>query len=227
MGVFVSESIYRALRGLSRRESRSKVVKSKFIETPFGKIYLAYISSAALSVVIIIVWKLTQLVILKLLSLTFLLLSYIGCIYHPLVLIFYHRRSLSEFFKNPLYVIYENAKCKHQIDSQYLSYFMSKENQALELVHLELVAEKDAFEKRISLVVGAIKNVGLLPGVLALLLSLDKFKNIELDWVLTIAYAVPLFYGFGVFGHILITKMSRHILLLEYVLEKNKKVGDK
>jgi len=101
-----------------------------------------------------------------------------------------------------------------------LSYFMSKKKQDLEVVLLEVVAEKEAFEKRIALLVGSIDKIGLAPGLLALFLSMNKLKDIEVDWVLAIAYAIPIFYGFGVFSHILATKMSRHITILEYVISK-------
>jgi len=216
----MSESIYRALECLSRREALSKATKATFLDTTSGKLYFTYISCAIISIVMAFLWKWTEVESFKLFSVIFLIFCYIGYISHPFVLLIIHRKFFGKFFRNPLSVIYDNVKRNHQVDLQYLSYFMSKKKQDLEVVLLEVVAEKEAFEKRIALLVGSIDKIGLAPGLLALFLSMNKLKDIELDWVLAIAYAIPIFYGFGVFSHILATKMSRHITILEYVISK-------
>ncbi|GHY84912.1 hypothetical protein VCSRO120_3534 [Vibrio cholerae] len=90
----------------------------------------------------------------------------------------------------------------------------------IKLVLSQLEEEKSDLVTRISLLVGSIDKIGLMPGLIALAASWDKIENIKYDWVLAIAYAVPVFYGFAIFGHLVVTKLQSHITLLELVVDE-------
>jgi len=216
----MSESIYRALRGLSRRELLSKNNSSNYFKSIPGRFYFICIIGVILSIVILLVWRVSHYEPAKVLSLLLLALSYFGIISTPFIELYFHRKVIGGFFKNPLATIYDNAKCNHEVDSKYISYFLSIDLDKLKIVHLELIAEKTAFEKRVALLVGAIEKVGVAPGVFAFLVSFDSIKKIELDWILAIAYVIPIFYLFGAFCHVLISRMERHISLIDYVVSE-------
>ena len=64
----MSESIYRALECLSRREALSKATKATFLDTTSGKLYFTYISCAIISIVMAFLWKWTEIESFKLFS---------------------------------------------------------------------------------------------------------------------------------------------------------------
>ena len=124
--------------------------------------------------------------------------------------------------RNPLSIIIGNAKKYHYTDTIFVQYLTSRDNRALEISLIEMKAERAAFEKRVALIVGMMDKVGLLPGIVAIFVSLPKIKAIDIDWVLAIAYAMPFLYFMGLWSHYLMSKMSRHISLMEYALEQKK-----
>ncbi|OCQ21891.1 hypothetical protein A7985_08765 [Pseudoalteromonas luteoviolacea] len=218
----MSDSIYRALKGLSRKENISHNTHSNLPNQFEIKIYLTYLTSIIVAIIVAFIWQITQLEQFKLTSLILLMLGYIGIIIHPAIIFFLRRSEIRDSIRNPLAVLYNNAKLNDCFDKKYMVFLHSKSLEDLEFTLLEVKAEKVAFEKRTSLLVGSIERVGFAPGVLALLISLDKLNEIELDWVLSIAYAIPILYFFGAFSHILATKIGRHIAIIELVIEKKK-----
>lgn len=218
----MSESIYEALRNLSEREHQAKPENIHHSKKLHNTIFYLYISCIILSIVMAFLWKLTQIEYIKTYSIIFLYSAYAGHIVYHMLFIFYYRNNFKKLLKNPLSFRYEHAKQNHKIDYLCLQSFMSSERQKLEFVCLELIAEKNALKKRTSLVVGSIDKIGLIPGLLALFLSIDKMGSMEIDWLLTIAYIIPVLYGAGAYFHILITRMSRHISILEYAINEKK-----
>lgn len=202
------------MKSISKSES--------FIQSIEGKLYILQLSCIGLSIMSAFIWQVTQLDLFKIASLLLLVFGYLGLFSHPFVIGYIHQKALKDFTKNPLSVLYNNAKSKGEIDNRYIQYFSTRKMTDLELVHLEVMAEKEAFEKRTALLVGAIDKVGLVPGIFALLVSIDKVKDIELDWILSIAYAMPLLYLFGAFSQIMAVKMTRHISIIDYAIEQKK-----
>ena len=213
----MSESIYRALTNLSAREAKPKKIINKSI---LNKPDILSISVILISLIVFIIASILKNKILVNISVIILFIGYAGLLLSPIYLAFYHRKKLCKNVKNPLGVIINNAKQSHDLDSKYINYFVSKEKEALERVFLELNSEKESFATRVSLIIGAIEKVGLFPGVIAFFITLSKIDNIEFDWVLTIAYAIPILYFMGVYSHFLINRMNRHIELIKYAIQQ-------
>ena len=218
----MSESIYRAISWISARENEPK---EPWVEELKKAPNLQYAISIVLIVVSIlggILGKILSLELIIFISLIFLILGYLGILVSPFVLALYYRKDIAKFMRNPLSIIIGNAKKYHYTDTIFVQYLTSRDNRALEISLIEMKAERAAFEKRVALIVGMMDKVGLLPGIVAIFVSLPKIKAIDIDWVLAIAYAMPFLYFMGLWSHYLMSKMSRHISLMEYALEQKK-----
>jgi hypothetical protein len=216
----MSESIYRALKNLAARELKPNKTFVRGIINTATISYLIPIGLISVSLVILIINKKMEFELLNWIALIILFLGYLGVLMHPIVLIFHYKRSIYNFMNNPLSVIIDNTKRNHKLDEKYLKYFFSREKANLERTLIELKAEKDSFEKRTSILVGSIDKIGLFPGIVTLIMSISKInEKIELNWVTAIAYATPIIYLLGVYAHVLISTMNRHIELIKYVIE--------
>lgn len=218
----MSDSIYRALQGLSRRETILCKQGSRLPKHLEFKLYTFYLSLILFAIIIAFIWQLTRLETFKVTSLVLLLSGYFGIIAHPALLFIVRSKEISKHFKNPFNIIYANAQETESIDKRYINYLATKRPEQLELVLLEVKAQKHIFEQKTALLVGSIERIGFAPGILALLISLDKLSEIELDWVLSIAYIIPIIYFFGAFSRLLASKVSRHITILELALSNQK-----
>ncbi len=213
----MSESIYRALTNLSAREANPKKSVSKSLLKQPDILSTVVI---LISLIIFVIASFLEIKIMAHIAIIILFIGYIGLFLSPIYLAFYYRKKLRKYVRNPLGIIIDNAKQSHKLDSKYLNYFISKEKGALEKVFLELNSEKESFATRVSLVSGAIEKVGLFPGIIAFFITLSKIDNVEFDWVLSIAYAIPILYFMGGYSHVLINRMSRHIELIKYAIEQ-------
>ena len=109
------------------------------------------------------------------------------------------------------------------VDIVYLPRLMRKPLDTLELALLEVKAERDFFERRISLVVGAIEKIGLAPGLFAALISLQNLKPGQ-EWIYGLAYATPVLYIMGALAHFLVMRLDRMAKLLELAIARQKAV---
>ncbi|KZN50940.1 hypothetical protein [Pseudoalteromonas luteoviolacea] len=218
----MSDSIYRALKGLSRRETILCKQGSRLPKHLEFKLYAFYLSLILIAIVVAFVWQLTRLETFKVTSLIFLLTGYFGIIAHPALLFIVRSKEIRLHFKNPFNLVYSNAQETEKIDKKYIDFLSKKSPEKLEVVLLEVKAQKHIFEQKTALLVGSIERIGFAPGILALLISLDKLSEIELDWVLSIAYIIPIIYFFGAFSRLLASKVSRHISILELAIANQK-----
>ncbi|MCF6442828.1 hypothetical protein L1077_25730 [Pseudoalteromonas luteoviolacea] len=218
----MSDSIYRALQGLSRRETILCKQGSRLPKHLEFKLYAFYLTLILIAIVVAFVWQLTRLETFKVTSLIFLLSGYFGIIAHPALLFIVRSKEISLQFKNPFNLVYANAQETEKIDKKYIDFLSKKSPEKLEIVLLEVKAQKHIFEQKTALLVGSIERIGFAPGILALLISLDKLSEIELDWVLSIAYIIPIIYFFGAFSRLLASKVSRHISILELAIANQK-----
>lgn len=216
----MSESIYRAISWISAQENGSKQPLIETLKKAPNLQYIISIALVVLSVLGVLMGELFNFELIISISLITLILGYLGILISPIVFALYYRQNIINFWKNPLSIIIGNAKKNHKADAIFVKYLSSRDNNDLELSLIEMKTERDAFEKRIALIVGVIDKVGLLPGIVAIFVSLPKIKAIDIDWVLAIAYAMPFLYFMGLWTHFLINKMSRHISLMEYALEQ-------
>jgi hypothetical protein len=105
-----------------------------------------------------------------------LLLSYIAALATPLVAVLFtvrlYWRQIKEVIKNPIVIPLWHAGIKANVDANFLSIIMRRPLEDIEFVLLEVKAEREFFEQRVSLIVGVIEKIGVIgivPGLLAAL----------------------------------------------------------
>lgn len=152
-------------------------------------------------------------------ALAMLALSYIGIFLHFVISMTINRKFLIRGMSNPFYLLVDNAKSRSQVDVNLLHYLESKPIEQLKFLLLEINSENLAFQKRISLIIGAIEKIGLIPGFLATAVTLSKLDSGHPEWVYALAYATPALHIFGVAMHHIIFRFERISSLLEYVIE--------
>ena len=216
----MSESIYRAISWISAKENAPRQPLIDDLKKGPNLLYTISIALIVLSVISGLTSKILSSELIMTISLLFLVLGYLGILASPIVFALYYRRDIINFWQNPLSVIIGNAEKNNKADAIFVKHLISRDNRDLELSLIEMKAERVAFEKRVALIVGVIDKVGLLPGIVAIFVSLPKIKAIGIDWALAIAYATPFLYFIGLWSHFLMNKMSRHISLMEYALEQ-------
>jgi hypothetical protein len=109
------------------------------------------------------------------------------------------------YVRHPYKVLIDNAKQTAQVDSRHLPELERCSRYGLENVLLKVKAEREFFEHRIGLYVGAIEKVGIIPGLLALPSIFKDTAN--WNWVTTVALAMPFIYAAAVRGHAVDTHM--------------------
>jgi hypothetical protein len=112
-----------------------------------------------------------------------------------------------------------NAKQTAQVDFHHLPELERCSRYGLENVLLEVKAEREFFERRIGLYVGAIEKVGIIPGLLALP---SIFKDANWNWVTTVAVAMPFIYVAALRGHAYVIRLDRNVKLLELIIGRKK-----
>lgn len=155
-------------------------------------------------------------------GLILLLLSYVATLIQPFLLAWVNRQALIAAVKNPMGLLLDNASVTARVDAWLLPRLLHSPIEHLELLHLELKAEKEFFERRLSLVVGAIEKVGLAPGLLAAGVSFSNLKTGQPDWVSALAYATPVLYVSGVAAHFLLMRLDRFAKLTELAVARKK-----
>lgn len=157
-------------------------------------------------------------------ALFFLLFSYLAIMIQPFHSVWIFRKSIFRSIKNPFSVILNNSKIIASADNVLVEKLLDRPIEHLSFLRLELKAEKNALLKRISLVIGAIEKIGLLPGILALLVTLGRLGKSQPEWVYILAYVTPVFYVFGIVMHSLISRIERINMLIEYAIELKKQL---
>ncbi|HDY7997715.1 TPA: hypothetical protein ACGUON_004710 [Vibrio vulnificus] len=114
-----------------------------------------------------------------------------------------------------------NAESNASTDMAHYRKLLSYSLEELRYLLLQLVSEKEAFSRRISLINGSIEKVGLLPGILALVVMFTKLPSEQSPpWVVGIALAIPFLHIFGVGMMFLISRLERSIKLVELAITK-------
>ena len=164
------EQLFRLLRAASRIEARWRKRDAKqnhgylirnylwlFQVVPFCVAGIAAIARKFFAAPESVAWV----------GLSLLLLAYVATLAQPFIFAWANRRVLVAAAKNPISLLFDNASATARVDSLLLPHLLRRSSEHLELLLLELKAEKEFFERRLSLVVGAIEKVGLGPGLFA------------------------------------------------------------
>ncbi|WP_411065793.1 hypothetical protein [Vibrio rotiferianus] len=148
-------------------------------------------------------------------------ICYISIILSMLWDVFTHRDILKRLWTEPFALIVSNAESNASTDMAHYRKLLSYSLEELRYLLLQLVSEKEAFSRRISLINGSIEKVGLLPGILALVVMFTKLPSEQSPpWVAGIALAIPFLHIFGVGMMFLISRLERSIKLVELAITK-------
>ena len=153
-------------------------------------------------------------------ALLILLVSYVSAFTYPFVMAWMNRNRIRRAVKYPIAMPLNNVNITTTVDARLVSHLIRHAEEDLQLLALEMKAEKDFFERRISLVIGAIDKIGLGPGFLALLINLSNAKIPGHGWVSAIAYAVMGLYVLGIAGHFLIMRLDRYVKITDLAISQ-------
>lgn len=154
-----------------------------------------------------------------------LLFSYLAAFAHPILYAWVNRRAVINATKNPFSLLLNNARVTTVVDSWLLPQLLCSPIDHLKLLHLELKAEKEFFERRLSLVVGAIDKVGLGPGLLAVSHDMTTPLTNQNSWITVLAYAMPVIYLFGMAAHFLLMRLDRVVSLTELAITRKEQAN--
>ena len=142
-----------------------------------------------------------------------------------LVPLWLYRRQIEEVIKNPIVVPLWNADITATVDAKFLSILMRHPLEDIEFVLLEVRAEREFFERRVSLIVGAVEKIGMLgliPGWLAAWKWFQTLPNDPPSWVITLAYVIVIMYLLGWIAHFIMMRLDRMLKLLDLALVRKK-----
>jgi len=157
--------------------------------------------------------------ILRIISVCILLISYLSIIAQPIIEAWLYKDSICRFISNPFSKLLMNSKFNANNDLPFITDLLEKKLEHLKFLKLELDAEKNAFSKRISLMVGALERIGLLPGVFGILVTISELGKEQSDWAYALAYATPILYLAGIGMHLLVSRLDRISQLVGYAIE--------
>ena len=220
----MKESIYELLVELSEikiRESKQPLIE-ELVNSFEGK-YILYIIFTPFILIILLALVGIYFKVFILIAKLVLLLMYFGFILYPFIMLYYYRKNLSTYSKditNPLISFFEQTSKRHNLDNKYLDKFLQIPIKDLEITIIELNYSKNLIQKRISLLIGSIEKIGILPGIIAMLIGYVKLEDELLSngmFILSGAYII--FYIFGIYMHANLNRVERYIHLIEYTIK--------
>jgi len=220
----LKESIYELLVELSEikiRESKQPLIE-ELVNSFEGK-YILYIIFTPFILIILLALVGIYFKVFILIAKLVLLLMYFGFILYPFIMLYYYRKNLSTYSKditNPLISFFEQTSKRHNLDNKYLDKFLQIPIKDLEITIIELNYSKNLIQKRISLLIGSIEKIGILPGIIAMLIGYVKLEDELLSngmFILSGAYII--FYIFGIYMHANLNRVERYIHLIEYTIK--------
>ncbi|WP_350567341.1 hypothetical protein [Pseudomonas sp. H26/SER47-MNA-CIBAN-0231] len=158
-------------------------------------------------------------------------MSYLALFLYPFVGVLLYRHSLKKVISAPFASLLEwSVKTVMQIDAQYLPELSALSRETLKLGALELKSERNGFEKRTYMLVGALEKVGIFPGFLALFIGISTLiKTLDgagisarMDWVFAVAVANVFFFFMCGYVQMMLVQYDRMIALTELAIELKK-----
>lgn len=145
--------------------------------------------------------------------------GYLGMIAFQVSLLIENRQQIGLFFKNPLSTILQRVERETILDYTKMFSALESEIDVLRHVRRHLMIERESFERRIGVLVGALEKVGLIPGFITLYLAWAKFSEQSLSIDPWIAVSVFVLYFFAFYFHYLFSRMDRYIGTLDEIIE--------
>jgi len=189
-----------------------------------GKLFYTFvIFPAALSIIFIIpaiysgsssLWKLSPLLSVA--------LSYIGIVVCQVSLIFEQRKDLMDLARNASSVTLGAVRNECLKDLEVVESLLQYEKSSVDYVYKHLVVERQAFERRVGVLVGALEKIGIIPGIFTLLFAFwSKINLSPAPYIVEGAAIGVLFLYVMAFNfHFHFNRLDRYIGLFEYVIER-------
>jgi hypothetical protein len=168
-------------------------------------------------------WQLFDFESLRTPSYIFLLLTYLGGLGYPLLCAAINWRTMHKIVTNPLEVLIENAHGAAISDAKLLAKLDRKSLDGLELAHIEIKLEREAFDKRLALTIGQIEKLGLFPGLLATFFAFQQSTFPTSGLALSFAYAVPVLYVIGALAQFQALRLDRISKIIELTIKRKSK----
>jgi len=154
----------------------------------------------------------------KLIGLLLIVICLLGIIVGFSMMVLESRKDLQRIIKNPLVFRIGNIE-KNSIAS--LKFSEKLENirpKAIEVVLKQVTQERSSFERTIGLLVGAVEKVGIIPGILALVYSIQRLlgtTNMDIDFVYFLQISLIGIYLVAFYAYPYITRLDKYISFLE------------
>jgi len=180
-----------------------------------------------LSIFLALIGYFSELNNFKISALIALLAAHLGILGAPFVGAWHYRDSIKGLFRNPLLPMQENAAATFSAFEHFIPILKSYSKTELDLTIASLKLERDALEKRVGLVVGAIEKVGLIPSAITALVALMKLSESGntsewTDWYVGATYVLLGLYALAGFAHTSILRLDKMLRLIELALAKKK-----
>jgi hypothetical protein len=126
-----------------------------------------------------------------------------------------------EVISNPTVIPLWNAEITATTDARSLPLVTQQPLEDIEFVRLEVSTERENFERRVSLLIGTIEKIGVIPAFLAVWVSLQALSDPP-SWVDSLPYALVAMYIFGVVAHFQLMRLDRMLKLLDLAVVRKK-----
>lgn len=205
------------------KQKRAREKSTTAYRIGFWVFWVGFVGSLALSLLLIFsVWAGAPRV-LGTVSILMLLASYLVILTYPLLGAWLYRGAIKSVFQAPFAsILRANLEHPMQADSAHLPQLVALPKIELQQGIMELKDARRNFAQRTALVAGPIEKIGVLPGLLAMLATLQQFDG-QPEWVQAIAYANPLVFIMAVVAHHFLARYDRMIALSELALTQQEK----
>lgn len=146
--------------------------------------------------------------------------SYIGTMLQHLLILLANWHNIIKILSKPFSVIIHNTKVKVRYDALLYKVLMYYSMQELKYISNRMKAERNTLTSKVSLLIGGIDKIGIFPGLVATLISLNQIGSSGASsWAQPIAYASIILYIFGFLFHNAIIRSDEKIQLIDFIID--------
>lgn len=154
----------------------------------------------------------------------FLSLLYLCFLVYPIFGLWNEWGNVKSFFYSPFHQLFQtNFNIYSSMSTFYLAKLMKLSELSLEIGLMELRQQHFNLENYICLLVGTIRNIGLVPGILALTVMISEMKSTH-TWAEGIAYANIILFMVSTIVHHRSVHWAHAIALTELALKKKQEL---
>ncbi|WP_421260374.1 hypothetical protein [Aeromonas sp. 600774] len=153
-------------------------------------------------------------------GLIFLFTSYIGTILQHLFILFANWQDFIKVLSKPFSLIIHNTKVTVRYDALLYKALLYFPIQELKYISNRMKTERNTLNSKVSLLIGGIDKIGIFPGLVAVLISLNQISNSGASsWAQPIAYASIILYIFGFLFQNAIIRADEKIQLIDFIID--------